>query len=133
MKHFKWDEIEGEQLNEKFFRKLTWDGSLMMARTECKQGCIVPAHSHANEQITFVVSGRWRFVMEGRTFDVGPNELVYIPPNVEHMAEAVEDVLAYDIFTPPREDWLTGQDAYLRDTVAEPPQESASVLEQLKG
>ncbi len=115
MKHFKWDEIAAEQVNEKFVRKLAWDGGLMIAWMECKQGCIVPPHSHKNEQLTFVTRGRWRFEIGGKELFVGPNEMVYIPPNTVHAAVAVEELEAYDIFTPPREDWIKGEDAYLRN------------------
>jgi len=59
--------------------------------------------------------------MEGKTIIVGPNEILFIPPNVIHAAEAVEDLVAYDIFTPPREDWIKGEDAYLRTAAAKRP------------
>src|SRR5262249_15039704 len=75
----------------------------------------VPPHNHENEQLTFVVSGRWRFNIDGKTLVVGPNEMLYIPPNMVHEAEAEEDLVAYDIFVPPREDWIKGEDAYLRN------------------
>ena len=114
MKHFKWDQIPAERLNDKFVRKLAWDGKIMVARTEVEQGYVVPLHAHDNEQITWVMSGKWRFKLEGKTVDVGPNEMISIPANVPHTAEAVETLVAYDIFTPPREDWLKGEDAYLR-------------------
>ncbi|MEW6737673.1 MAG: cupin domain-containing protein [Acidobacteriota bacterium] len=114
MKHFRWDNIAAEQVNENFIRKLAWDGGLMISWMECKQGCYVPPHSHENEQLTFVISGRWRFHIEGKIVLVGPNEMLYIPSNVVHEAEAIEDLVAYDIFTPPREDWIKGEDAYLR-------------------
>jgi len=114
MRHFRWDDIPQEQVNERFVRKLAWDGGLMISWMECKQGCYVPPHSHGNEQLTFVTRGRWRFEIEGKTAMVGPNEMLFIPPNVIHAAEAVEDLVAYDIFTPPREDWIKGEDAYLR-------------------
>ncbi len=42
--------------------------------------------------------------------------MISIPANVAHSAEAVERLVAYDIFTPPRQDWITGADAYLRST-----------------
>ena len=114
MKHFKWDEIPAERLNDKFVRKLAWDSKMMVALTEVEQGYQVPEHSHPNEQITFVESGIWRFRLEGRSVDVGPKEMIFIPADVVHSAEAIETLVAYDIFTPPREDWLTGQDSYLR-------------------
>ena len=125
MQHFKWDEIATEQINDKFVRKLAWQGGVMISWMECKQGCYVPPHSHHNEQLTFVISGRWRFEIDGKTLIVGPNEMLYIPPNMIHSAEALEDLVAYDIFSPPREDWIKGEDAYLRTATHKPAEDQA--------
>jgi len=114
MKHINWDEIPFEEVNEHFRRKIAYDGKLMIARTDVAKGYIVPPHTHDNDQATWVMSGKWRFHLEGKAVDVGPNEMIFIPANAEHRAEAVEALIAYDIFTPPREDWLRGEDAYLR-------------------
>jgi quercetin dioxygenase-like cupin family protein len=46
--------------------------------------------------------------------DVGVGEVLHIPSNLTHKAEALEDTLDVDIFAPPRADWLDGSDAYLR-------------------
>jgi quercetin dioxygenase-like cupin family protein len=118
MKHIKWDEIPFERVNAQFSRKIAWDGKIMIARTDVERGYVVPPHSHDNEQVTFVFSGKWRFKLEGKTVDVGPNEMIFIPANVVHTVEAVETLVAYDIFTPPREDWIKGEDAYLRAEIA---------------
>ena len=40
--------------------------------------------------------------------------MVAIPPNAPHLVEALEDSLATDLFSPIREDWIRGDDAYLR-------------------
>jgi quercetin dioxygenase-like cupin family protein len=114
MKHINWDQVPAERVNDQFVRKLAWDGKVMIGRTDVEKGYVVPLHSHPNEQVTWVMSGKWRFHLEGKTVDVGPNEMIFIPANVEHTAEAVETLVAYDIFTPPREDWLSGADSYLR-------------------
>jgi quercetin dioxygenase-like cupin family protein len=114
MKHINWDQIPAERVNDQFVRRIAWDGKVMIGRTDVEQGYLVPLHSHPNEQVTWVISGKWRFRLEGKTVEVGPNEMIFIPANVEHSAEAVETLVAYDIFTPPREDWLTGADSYLR-------------------
>jgi quercetin dioxygenase-like cupin family protein len=114
MKHIKWSDIPYEKVNDQFLRKLAWDGKVMIALTEVQGGYIVPPHSHPNEQVTWVMSGKWRFLIDGKTTDVGPGEMIFIPADVVHTVEAVETLVAYDIFTPPREDWLTGADSYLR-------------------
>lgn len=118
MKHIKWDDIPYEKLNDKFLRKIAYDGKVMVGRTDVAQGYVVPAHSHDNEQVTWVMSGKWRFQLEGKTVDVGPGEMIFIPANVVHTAEALETLVAYDIFTPPREDWIKGDDSYLRTSPA---------------
>jgi quercetin dioxygenase-like cupin family protein len=46
---------------------------------------------------------------------VKPGEVLHIPPNVPHKAEAIEDTVDVDIFDPPREDWLNKTDSYLRN------------------
>jgi quercetin dioxygenase-like cupin family protein len=114
MKHINWDKVPAEKLNDKFVRKLAWDGEIMIGQTLVEKGYVVPLHAHENQQVTFVTSGIWRFKLEGRTVEVGPNEMIFIPANVPHTAEAVETLVAYDVFTPPRQDWLNGSDAYLR-------------------
>jgi quercetin dioxygenase-like cupin family protein len=87
---------------------------MMIAHVYLAQGAIVPEHAHENEQITYILEGRLRFTLGDETIDVGAGEVLTIPPNVPHAAEALEDTLDVDVFTPPREDWLTGTDAYLR-------------------
>ncbi|MCW5954532.1 MAG: cupin domain-containing protein [Propionibacteriaceae bacterium] len=114
MKNINWSEIPYERLNDKFLRKLAWDDGIMIGLTEVEKGYVVPPHSHPNQQVTFVTSGLWRFQLEGRTVDVGPGGMIFIPANVVHTAEAIESLVAYDIFNPPREDWITGTDSYLR-------------------
>ncbi|MBK8016629.1 MAG: cupin domain-containing protein [Betaproteobacteria bacterium] len=114
MKHIKWTDIPYETVNDHFRRKLAYDGKVMIGLTEVEKGYVVPEHSHPNEQVTWVMSGTWQFRLEGRTVNVGPGEMIFIPADVPHTAEAVETLVAYDIFTPAREDWLTGSDDYLR-------------------
>jgi quercetin dioxygenase-like cupin family protein len=115
MKKLNWDDIPAEKINDKFLRKLAYDGSLMIAWMECPKGSFVPTHSHANEQLTFVVKGCWEFEIEGKKVHVSANDVLFIPPNAPHSATALEDLVAYDIFTPPREDWIKGTDGYLRN------------------
>ncbi|MEI7968925.1 MAG: cupin domain-containing protein [Betaproteobacteria bacterium] len=114
MKHVNWDDIPYEKVNDHFLRKLAYDGKVMIGLTEVQKGYVVPLHSHPNEQVTWVMSGIWRFQLEGRTVDVGPGQMLFIPADEPHTAEAIETLVAYDIFTPPREDWISGDDAYLR-------------------
>ena len=45
---------------------------------------------------------------------IGPGEVLVIPSNVPHKAEALADTLDVDVFCPPRQDWLDKTDDYLR-------------------
>lgn len=86
----------------------------MVARVLLKKGCVVPLHSHFNEQITHVQSGALHFTIDDREITVGPGEFLCIPPHVPHTAVALEDTVNIDIFTPPRADWINKTDQYLR-------------------
>jgi len=45
---------------------------------------------------------------------VRAGEMIFIPSNAPHAAEALEDTVDLDIFSPRREDWIRKDDAYLR-------------------
>ena len=83
-----------------------------------KKGMIVPEHSHHNEQLTYVVEGALKFWIDGKEIVVRGGEVLCIPSNMPHKAEALEDTVDLDVFYPPRQDWLDKSDAYLRN--AEP-------------
>ena len=113
---FTWDDMPAEQVTDTFSRKMVVGKNEMLRCLELKPGCKVPEHSHENEQISHVLKGRLRFVVDGETIEVGPGEILLIPPLAAHSAEVLgeETVLDYDIFSPIRSDWLDGSDDYLR-------------------
>jgi quercetin dioxygenase-like cupin family protein len=116
--HTRWSDVPAVQLNPLLTRQYVTGSQSMFARIELKKGCIVPRHQHPNEQITFITKGALLFVLgeEGSTVEkiVREGEILVIPGNVPHSAEALEDTVDFDIFAPPRQDWLTNNDAYLR-------------------
>ncbi len=114
MDYYRWDEVNHEEMNPLFARRVVHGERLTVARVYLKKGCKVPLHSHENEQISNVFEGALRFEIGGQELTVGAGELVRIPPNVPHSAEAMEDTVCLDIFNPIREDWLRGEDQYLR-------------------
>ncbi len=114
---YRWDEIPREELNEKLARRLITGDQLMLAQVHLKKGCVVPKHSHMNEQLTYILEGALRFFVGENGEEeimVRAGEVLHLPGNVPHQAEAVEDTLDVDIFYPPREDWLKKTDSYLR-------------------
>ena len=114
VKHVRWDEIEMESLNPLLSRQIAVGDQVMVARVLLKKGCVVPLHSHFNEQVTHVQSGALHFTIQGQEITVKAGEFLCIPPNVPHTAVALEDTVDIDIFTPPREDWINKTDQYLR-------------------
>ena len=92
--------------------------NVMLTQIFLKKGCIVPKHSHHNEQVTYVFEGSLRFLLGEDQEDeviVRTGEVLVIPSNLPHSAEALEDTFDIDIFDPPRQDWLDGTDNYLRE------------------
>jgi quercetin dioxygenase-like cupin family protein len=115
--HYAWEQMPKEQVSPMLDRRLINGERLMLAHVYLKKGCIVPKHSHHNEQITYILEGELKFWIgedESQIVHVKPGEVLHIPPHVPHKAEAVEDTLDVDIFDPPREDWLKKTDSYLR-------------------
>jgi quercetin dioxygenase-like cupin family protein len=89
-------------------------GQMTIARLELDKDAAVPEHSHINEQVCTVERGVLEFSIDGRHQVVCAGQSLVIPPNVPHAVVALEDSMAMDIFTPRREDWISGDDAYLR-------------------
>ena len=86
----------------------------MLARVLLKKGCVVPEHSHPNEQVTFIAEGALKFRIDGKEIIVNSGEVLTIPPNMPHSAEALEDTVDFDVFNPPRADWINKTNNYLR-------------------
>lgn len=114
MQRYDWSAVETEQLNPLITRQMIHTDTMTVAKLHLTRGCVVPEHSHPNEQISMIESGALRFVLAGQEVMVRAGQLLRIPPNVPHSAEAMEDSVATDLFSPPREDWIRGDDAYLR-------------------
>ena len=115
VRFFRWSDMPKETVTDQISRRLVTGDGMMLAHVYLDRGAVVPRHSHHNEQITYILEGALRF----RIGDDGAEEIVvragevlHIPSNVPHEAEALEDTLDVDIFTPPREDWLNHTDSY---------------------
>ena len=117
-RHYRWDDLPREELNPLLSRRLVTGGDMMIAHVYLKKGCVVPKHAHENEQLTYILEGclLFRLGEDGdQVVEVRAGEVRTIPRNLPHEAEALEDTLDVDVFHPPRQDWLDGSDAYLRD------------------
>ena len=115
--HYRWDDLPKEQLKPDLHRRLISGERMMLAHVYLDKGAVVPTHEHENEQLTYIIEGVLRFWLgddESQVVDVHAGEVLHIPSHLAHRAEALEDTLDVDVFSPPRADWLDGSDAYLR-------------------
>ena len=115
--HYRWDDLPKEKVKPDLHRRLISTERMMVSHVYLDEGCVVPKHSHENEQITYILEGTLRFWLgedESEVVDVRAGEVLHIPSHLPHTAEALEPTLDVDIFCPPRQDWLDGTDAYLR-------------------
>lgn len=119
--HHIWADIEPEQMNSLVTRQYVVGTNTMLVRLVLKKGAHVPLHQHMNEQISHVVSGSLAFLIEGKQEAIRAGEILCIPPHIPHEVIALEDSVVLDIFNPPRQDWIDGNDAYLREDKLAPP------------
>jgi len=116
----RWEDVPKEEVTALISRRLITCNRMMLAHVYLKKGAIVPRHSHENEQLTYILEGALKFFIGDHGEHeqiVRAGEVLTIPSNVPHRAEALEDTLDVDIFDPPRQDWLDKSDAYLRTGV----------------
>jgi unsaturated pyranuronate lyase len=116
LKYIPWNAVEMEELNPLLRRQFVVGRDIMVARVLMKKGCIVPEHSHVNEQVTYILEGALKFWIDGKEIVVHAGEVLTIPPNMPHKAEALEETVDLDVFNPPRADWMNKDDRYLRGT-----------------
>lgn len=114
MKLHNWDNMGEEQIHDLLSRRYISGDQITLARFTLKQGCVVPTHSHENEQMSTILAGALKFIVAGEEVVVRAGETLHIPPFAPHSAEAIEDTDALDVFSPPRRDWIEGRDDYLR-------------------
>jgi unsaturated pyranuronate lyase len=114
MQYVPWHTVALEDLNPLLQRQFVVGQEIMLARVLLKKGCIVPEHSHHNEQLTYILDGALKFWIDGKEIVVNSGEVLCIPAYMPHKAEALVDTIDLDIFSPPRADWIDKSDQYLR-------------------
>ena len=114
MTHYKIREIPEEWVTTQFARRFFNGEHITLAFLTLNEGCVVPVHSHESEQFSYIVTGALRFTIGGEEVTVGAGEVVLIPSRVPHSAVAIQDSTGIDVFSPIRQDWIDGTDAYLR-------------------
>lgn len=116
-RHYKWAEMPFEQLNDHIQRRFVHGESIMLTEFRLARGAVIPRHSHHNEQVSYILEGSLKFWVgaeDEQEIVVNAGEVIHLPAHLPHRAEAEEDCVALDLFSPPREDWINREDAYLR-------------------
>lgn len=116
---YRWEDLPADHPMEKIDRRRIMGERVMLSHVFLHKGFVVPTHAHANEQFACVISGKIRFGLGDEnspdhcevTLEGG--EVLHLPSNVPHSAEALADSLVLDIFSPPSE--TTGVDRESRD------------------
>ena len=106
----RWDEIALEKITEMISQKIVAGEREMLAQIYLKRGALVPMHAHDSEQMTYVLQGALRFLVGGEEVVVREGEVLHIPSQVPHQAEALDDTLELDVFSPVRQDWLLDEE-----------------------
>ena len=115
MQSYTWETVPAEQLDDHITRRMIVGEKAMLVRWQFKKGALAARHNHPHEQVVVMVSGKLRLAVGDAETIMGPDDIVLIPPQVLHEAEALEDTVVIDIFSPPREDFLSGAGpAYLK-------------------
>ncbi len=101
------DTAESRQLAEGVeLTTLVYGEKTLMSQFKIAKGSRVPAHSHPHEQTGIMISGRLRFKVDGEIFEAEAGDSWCLPGGVEHSAEALEDSVVVEVFSPVREDYL---------------------------
>jgi quercetin dioxygenase-like cupin family protein len=113
MGFYDWDSMRPEEVTELYLRKIAHGTGIVVARVEAREGAVTRPHKHESEEIVLVLKGAWRFALPSGEVTLRANQMLSIPPGVEHASEVLEDTVAIDICSPARPDWVSGEDHFL--------------------
>ena len=104
---YRWADVETDIPMPTIQRKRIIGEKAMISHILLAKGTHVPTHSHEPEQIGVVLRGRIRFGVgadgskDRYEVTIGEGEVIHLPSNVPHSADAIEETLILDIFSPP--------------------------------
>ena len=103
-----WDAVPRERVSDLVARRMICGEKLMLVRWEFSKGGYVALHQHPHEQVVVVETGRLKMTIGGEPVTIEAGGIRVISADTPHDAEVLEDTVAIDIFSPPREDFLSG-------------------------
>lgn len=87
-------------------KTLVYGNNMLMTEFKLRKGAVLPRHSHPQEQTGRLIAGRIRLFIGAEVHEVQSGDSWYIPGNVEHGADILEDSVAIEVFSPVRKDYL---------------------------
>ena len=104
-----WDAVPVERISEGIDRQMIVGENIMICRLRFDAFVVTPAHRHPHEQMTLVMQGKVKFTLDTEERIVSAGDVLHFPSNHWHGATMLdEEVVLIDIFSPIREDFLTG-------------------------
>lgn len=77
-----------------------------LTKVKLTQGAIVPEHQHPQEQSGYLISGSLKFFSDNQETIVSVGDCWTFAGGELHGAEALEDTVVIEFFSPRREDYL---------------------------
>jgi quercetin dioxygenase-like cupin family protein len=103
-----WQDVNRvEMLKGVHRRTMATTDEAMLCEFFLERDAVVPLHNHMNDQVGYVVSGELEMTIGGQTRVCTAGESYAIPGGIMHSARAITDVVAIDVFSPPRDDYRT--------------------------
>ena len=100
-------EIQAEQITDGVQRRiLAYGKDAMCVENIFEAGGVGAMHSHPHTQITYIVSGRFRFTIGDEVYEVGPGDTLLKENGVIHGCICLESGVMIDFFSPMREDFV---------------------------
>jgi quercetin dioxygenase-like cupin family protein len=87
-------------------KTLAYGDLTLLTEFRMRRGSQLPRHAHPHEQTGYLVSGRIKLTVGGRSMIARPGDSWSIPGNVQHSARILEDTVAIEVFAPVRQEYL---------------------------
>ncbi|TDN95450.1 hypothetical protein DET49_10145 [Salegentibacter sp. 24] len=104
---FKEADTSWETIDKGIQRQLVnYNSQIMQVKVRFEKGAIGYEHSHFHTQSTYVTSGKFEVVIDGKRETLLEGDGFLVPPNIKHGVKCLEAGVLIDVFSPLREDIL---------------------------
>ncbi len=100
-------EVSWQIIDEGIKRKiLGYNDKIMMVLVDFSDNIVAPTHHHFHSQCTYILSGTFEVIIDGKTSLLKEGDSFVVPPNKTHGVKCIQSGLLLDAFSPIREDFL---------------------------